>query len=464
MRETVLVIAPNLRDGQRQHSLSRMSQFQVVTTYNVQEALHWISQSRKPDPDAILMEVPLGEETAALAGMQEILHFRSNLPIVILLQYGQDIQGMEFIKAGCIDFLCLPITSGRMRLTLQNLLKLKRMGQYIAWLERKVAGHVDVDDMVGQNCEFKESLSLARHAASSSIPVWVEGETGTGKAVLARSIHGSSDRAGKPFVAVNCEMLPAHLVREVLFGQDYTASVERVQFVLGKIREAEQGTLLLQEVGALQADLRWQLVEMLRTGMFTPVGSSASLPVHARVIFTNSNNEKYRAERDDFEQKLIQHFPIQKISLPSLACRRDDIALLANHFLLIHATSENKYVSGITDRAIEWLEQCHWPNNVGELSHVIWRAVLLTERDVIDVQELKMVQKHRMLYLYSNNQDRAMTDSDGRVKTLRSMEQEAIRFALQQSNGCMTRAAKSLGIGRSTLYRKVQEFNIAAQG
>jgi DNA-binding NtrC family response regulator len=464
MRENILIVgADSIENGSTLwRVLSDTLHYQIIGVPNVNDAVEWLRIGRVPFPDIVLLNAS-GDGSEELNAIQLCKKLRPDLPLLFFTPYGNEKQGMEAVKSGAYDFITKPVTVERLQIAVQNTLKMRRMNQYVTWLERKAAGHTSFEDMIGQSTGMKEAVEVAAHAASSRLPVWIDGEPGTGKTLLARAIHGGGDRAGKPCVVVNCELLPQELASGVLFGQETVTPESEVHFILGKIREADQGTLLLQNPGVLPRELWEQLLATLHSGSLKPEGAVMASPVNVRLICSDNKANKIQAHNLAFKQALCEQFDVVDVSLPSLAERPGDIRLLAQHFLLVHATSENKYITSITERALQWLEHCQWPGNVGELASALWRAVMLCEKSVLDVPELRTVQKNRSIYLYSQGGDSGLTDDHGRVKSLKSVQEEAIRYALQQEGGCMTRAARSLGIGRSTLYRKVQEYELGAK-
>jgi DNA-binding NtrC family response regulator len=461
MRENILIVGADSMEngGALWRVLADTLRYQIIGVETLDKALEWLKVGRTPFPDIVLLN-EVGEGNNLLNGVQSCKKLRPELPLLLFTPYGNETQGMEAIKSGAFDFISKPVTVERLQVAVQNALKMRRMSQYVTWLERKAVGHTSFEDMVGESPLMKEAIAIAARAASSRIPVWIEGETGTGKTLLARAIHGGSERAGKPFVAVNCELLPEHLAPGMLFGQESVMPESNVHFILGKIREADQGTLLLQNPGILPPDMWEHLLSALHKGSLKPQGAAAASPINVRLICADSMASKVQPRNLAFRQMMGEQGEVVDVTLPPLLARSHDIRLLAQHFLLVHATSENKYITSITERALVWLEHCQWPGNVGELANAVWRAVMLCENPVLDVPELRTVQKNRSIYLYSQGSDSVLTDDNGRAKSLKSVQQEAIRYALQQENGCMTRAARSLGIGRSTLYRKVQEYDL----
>lgn len=467
MRETILVVdSSSVRLQEKERVLQQAMHYQTAGVLQVEKALEWVRAGQKPVPDLVLLDVDTAGHAPTIAALRALKTLRGDLPVIVMAPYGDHHGATQAICSGASDCLNKPVPSERLQIALQNVLRMRRIRQYITWLERKAAGHMDIGDMVGESAPFQAALELARKASASESPVAISGGPGTGKTLLARAIHGSGKRAGKPFVIVNCELLPPHLAHGLLFGQENTPHMDGTEFILGKVREADQGTLLLQEIGALTPDLQQRIIDMLREKTITPAGSRTPVPVHVRLIYTTSAPGRHDAGQRAFQQRLADAFPALSLTLPPLKERRGDIALLARHFLLVHATSENKYVSSITDRALTWLENHPWPGNVRQLSSVIWRAVILCEAMRLDVEDLQAVQKIRSIYIADSPLDAAagkqsvLFDAGGNIRTLKSVQEEAIRYALKATDGCMTRAARALGIGRSTLYRKVSEYSI----
>ncbi len=463
MQQTILVISEHASQLQAtEHALQQQMHYKTIACNKVHAAVEWLQSEKHPTPDAIILDI---EPTGGMSAVMELKMLRPRVPLIVMIAYGEDRLSVESIKAGANDFLVKPISLGRLTVSLQNLLKQQRMSVYISWLERKIAGHMEVGDLVGRSPGFRQVIAQAKQAASSRMPVWVDGESGVGKESIARAIHGSSDRAGKPFIVVNCEMLPSHMAESILFGQEKSLRADKLHFMLGKVREADQGTLLLKEVGTLPADIQGKILEMVASGMVRPLGGMA-IPVDVRLICTNTQPAQLSPVQNGFRQKLSALFKIFSISMPPLRDRKDDISLLANHFVTIHATSENKYVSGITEQALQWLQESSWDGNITQLCNMIWRAVILCTGDVIGLDDLQALQRSRFSYSAEHQPEMLMTntsvliDDQGQIKPLKSVEKEAIRFALQQANGCMTRAARTLGIGRSTLYRKVSDLSL----
>jgi DNA-binding NtrC family response regulator len=233
---------------------------------------------------------------------------------------------------------------------------------------------------------------------------------------------------------------------------------------MGKLREADSGTLVLKNIGALPLLLQHRLLEVLAETQARPVGASAPVAIDVRIVSIASDQVEPLIAQGKFSHMLYQRLHSVAIAVPPLRDRRSDIPLLARHFIGMYAAMENKSLYGLTDRALEYLACGAWPGNVRQLSSLLWRAVILCNQELLDTADIRVIPQLQPMQ-YDFSQDNVMAsvsplllDMQGRMKKLKSIEEEVIRFALSYSNGCMTRAARSLGIGRSTLYRRVNEL------
>ncbi len=466
MQETVFSVSDDPAQSQKtEFTLQQRLRYRTVAVPQPDSMVEWVRLKKQPMPDVILMDIE-SVQSAHIDLVRDIKSLCPELPVLVLTPYGSQEAALKAVEAGAGDYLSKPVALERLTISLRNAIKARRMAQYIRWLERTMAGHMDTGDLVGVSGPFRQALGLAQQASSTKSPVWIEGETGAGRESLARAIHGGSDRAGKAFISVNCEMLPPHLAASILFGQERGSPSSQAHFILGKIREADHGTLLLKEVAALPSETLAKILEFLASGTVRAQGGATSQAVDVRVLFASAQPEKYPARQQDFHRKLSGLFRLASISVPPLRSRTQDIAPLARHFLTIHATAENKYISGITDAAITWLERHAWPGNISQLTHLLWRAVMLCDNAMLDIADLQAAQNSRGAHMLqaqaesANGGNSVLIDEEGRARTLKLVEKEAIRFALEQAEGCMTRAARSLGIGRSTLYRKVSELSL----
>jgi DNA-binding NtrC family response regulator len=333
-------------------------------------------------------------------------------------------------------------------------------------------------------------LNAAGKAAASAIPVLIEGESGVGKELIARSIHGSSARRARPFVAVNCGALPETLVESILFGHEkgaFTGATERHN---GKFVEADGGTLFLDEIGELPAAAQVKLLRALQDGEIEPVGGRKSVRVDVRIVSATNRDLIADVKAGRFREDLFYRLHVFPISVPPLRMRRDDIPELTRHFLTRIAAEEGKRIRSISAEGLTLLAAYHWPGNVRQLENAIFRAVVLADGDEIGANEFPQIAallssgaesappliepSPAMVASWPDTDGAAghapahkaaghslpLTDPRGDVRSLEDIERDAIRFAISHYRGQMSEVARRLKIGRSTLYRKLEGLGL----
>lgn len=416
-------------------------------------ALYLIKQDKKHEIDGVLLDLGMPEMDGRTA-LPKILTLRPGLPVIVLTASDHVKDAVEVMRLGAADFLTKPAEPERLRVSLENALNLSRLKEDVARLERAGENRAGFADMIGHDSALMTvPVKLARKAANSDITTLITGETGTGKEVLARAIHGEGMRAGKPFVAVNCGAIPRELVESTLFGHKKGAFTGAVDDAPGKFREADGGTLFLDEVGELSADAQVKLLRALQQREVEPVGAAKSMPVNVRVIAATHRSLAHEVKNGDFREDLYYRLNVFPIHLPPLRERRDDIPLLAVYFLTHYAALEKKGMLTLSTEAKAWMKRHDWPGNVRELENRIYRAVLMCEgndirMEAFDEPSLALAQETAAAPLPFHH-------ADGSLLTLAEVEQAAFAAALAHTGGNVTRAAAALGIGKSTLYRRL---------
>jgi DNA-binding NtrC family response regulator len=464
MPKKILIVDPDAAQlNLTEYTIRQKLGYHTITAASAGEALQLMRGGEVSPPDLILIDVGM----ATVAGKQVLRELKSaapQLPVVVLIPYGGEAYAGPLVAAGASDFLTKPLVPERLKVSIQNVLKIQRMSHHLSRMERKLAGHVHFTDIIGSTSALQRAISSGREAAVCDTPVWLEGEYGTGKELLARAIHGSSQRAGHAFVSLNCKTLFDDAAETVIFGRD--AKPGTLHFILGKLREAHRGTLLLKDIGMLRPLLQHRLLDMLQRATITDNDPAGAIDV--RLICSDNGHARTMIGQGHFSHILYQHLAGISIALPPLRDRRHDIIPLAKHLVSLHSASENKDMHGLTEGALQHLAMAQWPGNIRQLSHLLWRSVLLCNQEMLDVGDIRLIQQLQPVY-YGGYHDNALSaaspllfDGQGQIKKLKSIEDEVIRFALRYSDGCMTRAARTLGIGRSTLYRRVNELEPAA--
>jgi DNA-binding NtrC family response regulator len=332
------------------------------------------------------------------------------------------------------------------------------------------------------------AMHTAQKAAASTIPVLIEGESGVGKELFARAIHGSGERRSKPFVAVNCGAIPENLVESILFGHEKGAFTGATERHTGKFVEAAGGTLFLDEVSELPFTAQVKLLRALQEGTVEAVGGRKAVRVDVRIVSATNRKLLERVKSGHFREDLFYRLHVLPLTIPPLRMRREDIPHLVRHFLARFCAEENRHIAGVSGDAMAHLSQFEWPGNIRQLENAVYRAVVMSEHDQLAVSDFPQaaglpsppmsevvnepliieapVQSTAPAMISGNDIPIAplpgtgmlsMLTNSGEVRPLEELEAEIIRFAISHYRGQMSEVARRLKIGRSTLYRKIDE-------
>ena len=398
------------------------------------------------------------------------------------------------MRAGAVDFVIKPTSAERLEVSIKSALKIEALQGEISRIKKKVEGTLTFSDLVLRGEAMRRVITLGRRAAASNIPVLIEGESGVGKELIARAVHGESDRKAMPFVVVNCGAIPENLVESILFGHEkgsFTGAIERRN---GKFQEADGGTLFLDEIGELPLDAQVKLLRALQEGEVDPVGSKKPVKVNFRLVSATNRDMIQLVKDGKFREDLYYRLNVFPIWVPPLRDRLDDVPELALHFLARFAAEEGRRVNSISARALQLLTSYAWPGNVRQLENAMFRAVVLCDGNELSINEFPQIAAHVEGFSAAVPVAPALVDKrpvitgpvmlgaentvpqtvevgkgelgipavtdQGEIRSLESMEADMIRLALGRYRGHMTEVAKRLGIGRSTLYRKMREFGL----
>jgi DNA-binding NtrC family response regulator len=365
----------------------------------------------------------------------------------------------EALRAGALDFLVKPASPERLAVSVRNALRLAALEDELARSHRSGDGTAGFGDIVATDAGMERALVLGRRAAVSDLPILIEGEPGTGKALLARAIHGGGDRRGRPFVILSRHTAD---LEKALFGADRD---------VGRIQAARQGTLLIEDIERLSPDVQARLMSLLATGMLEQSAGKAPLRPDIRLIATTSTDLQERVRAGLFREDLYYRLNVLPIRLPPLRARRDAIPELAARFVARAAAEHGRPAHGIAPDALALLMRRAWPGNIRELESVIRRAVILAEGPELIFADLGVQPAGAAPAAdrqgVTTPEAPAMVGglsalrADGDVRPLAEVEAAMIALALERYRGRMATVARKLGIGRSTLYRKLKELGIS---
>lgn len=385
------------------------------------------------------------------------------LPFIVLTASEKTNDAVEAMRLGAVDFISKPAEQARLITSVRNALAMKSLQEEVGRLKQGGAQHYCFEDVLSVSPGLKEVAALGRKAAGSEIPVLITGESGVGKEVFAHAIHLESARAEKPFVSVNCGALPDNLVESTLFGHEKGSFTGATAKSLGKCREADGGVLFLDEVGELKPDAQVKLLRMLQQGEIEPVGAGKPVKVDVRVISATNRSLEQMVAQGRFREDLYYRLHGLPLYIPSLRERRKDIPALAEHLLTRMAMTEQRPNLRLSQEAMNWLVSYGWPGNVRELQHVLSRAVLLAEGDIVEATDLaRWARGERGISAATTDASAApktvvLEGPDGHFKTLEALEQEIIEAALMRYGAHIGRAAAALGVGQSTLYKRMRK-------
>ncbi|MEM1161923.1 MAG: sigma-54 dependent transcriptional regulator [Pseudomonadota bacterium] len=451
-------------------SVLSASGFAVTSVENGRAVIDHFKADDSKRVDLLLLDLQMPD----LDGITVLQHLRRDgisLPVLVLTSDGSVSRAVEAMQSGANDFLIKPAGPERLEVSIRNALAMSDLSTEVRRLSKTEENRLSFEELVSVSSSTREAIAMARRAARSEIPILIQGESGTGKEVFARAIHGSSDRAGEPFVAVNCGALPAQLVESILFGHEKGAFTGATSKRTGKFQEATGGTLFLDEIGELPLDAQVKLLRAIQTGEIDPVGATQPVKVNIRLISATNRDLEDMIRSGGFREDLYYRLGVFPLTLPALRDRREDLPGLARMFLKRFATAEGVQVEGFTQSAMELIAHADWPGNVRQLENTIHRAVVMTDSTLIRPIDLQGVGlRESAVPCASRDQDAVLpgrapgTDQymreDGHIKRLLEIEAEVISKALAIYRGRMSETARRLGIGRSTLYRKIDELQL----
>ena len=476
MAQSILIVEDD--PAQRRYLKTVISAlgFRTLEAAGGRDAIDLLTGAPTEPIDLVILDLVM-PEVDGFAVLDRINPARPDLPVIVLTMQGGVDTVVKVMRTGAVDFIVKPASPERLQVSVENALKLTALSDEVSRLTRRADGRTSFDDIVLRSSLMTQTLNFARRAADSRIPILIEGESGTGKELVARAIQGTGERSGKPFVPVNCGAIPENLVESILFGHEKGAFTGADQRRAGKFQEADGGTIFLDEIGELRSDLQVKLLRALQEGEIDSVGSKRPVKVDVRVISATNQDLAKRVAEGAFRQDLYYRLNVFPILIPPLRERTEDIPPLIDHFVGVYAASEGKAVRGVAPEAYDLLSDYAWPGNVRQLENAVFRAVVLCDVDILSVADFPQVAQARGVASVAasdipfaqtggpggaNGSQIATKNASGDLRTLKDVEDDMIRAALEHCRGQMSEVARQLAIGRSTLYRKVRELGLDA--
>lgn len=401
---------------------------------------------QKEGTDIILCDVKLPDGN----GVDFVKNIKAKYPaveIILLTAYGNIPDGVQAMRNGAFDYITKGDDNDKIIPLLHRALEKVHLAKKLEQLQKQVGLHYSFESIISESAEIKDAISIARKVATTDTTVLLTGETGTGKEVFAQAIHHSSIRSNKPFIAVNCSAFSKELLESELFGHKAGAFTGAIRDKKGLFEEANHGTIFLDEIGEMAFELQAKLLRVLESGEFIKVGDTKTYKVNVRIIAATNRNLQKEIEAGHFRSDLFYRISVFTISLPALRERAKDIPALARYFAGLFAAKTNKPVPVLQKDYLDSLQQYHWPGNIRELKNVIERSVILNEHSELTAANLPV---------------ELQNDAAGfSAFELAGVEKSHIRKVLKHTNGNKTEAARLLNIGLTTLYRKIEEYQLS---
>ena len=473
MAKTVLVVDDDPTQRRLIQAVLEREGFAVAQAESGQQALDRLAGGQPADVVVLDWVMP------GLSGLETLKEMRGRgvrVPVLILTANGGVDTVVQSMQAGAQDFFVKPASPERIIVSIRNALQ---MGDYVAEVTRLTKRHsntVAFDDLVGASAPMALVKRMGERGARSGAPILILGESGVGKELIARAVHGASDRNGKPFVAVNCGALPENLVESILFGHEKGAFTGAVDKHSGKFQEAHGGTLFLDEIGELPLDMQVKLLRALQEGEIDPVGSKRSVKVDVRIISATNRDLANQVKEGRFREDLYYRLNVFPIEAPSLRERLSDVPALVEHFIRRFNVEEGKRVMAATPETLAMLGAFDWAGNVRQLENAVYRAMILADGPYLQPHDFPAISglavpppsAQPALAVLEGAVPVSMEaagppspvrilDEKGHLRTLEEIERDLIQLAIEIYAGHMSEVARRLGIGRSTLYRKVRE-------
>ncbi len=462
--------------------------YQVETVDGGEAALARLQAADKTPVDCLVLDLVMPD----LDGMGVLSRMRERkitTPVIVQTAHGSIEAVISAMRAGAIDFVVKPVGAERLQVSIKNALRFDALEDEIRRISKRTTGTMTFKDIVTRSDDMARIIRLGERAAKSNIPVLIEGESGVGKELIARAIQGVSDRKGKPFITVNCGALPENLVESILFGHEKGAFTGATEKHAGKFVEANGGTLFLDEIGELPLETQVKLLRALQECEIDPVGGKRSIKVDIRLISATNQNLIEQVRQGRFREDLYYRLNVFPITIPPLRSRRDDIADLSRRFVARFAAEEGKRIRGLTAECLALLHAYDWPGNVRQLENAVFRAVVLADADELTVAEFPQIaaqvqgfdvrvppapalaahaavapQREIVRVEVRDPNVLRLLDENGNVRKIDALEADVIRFAMTYYRGQMSEMARRLGIGRSTLYRKMKDHGLEEAG
>jgi DNA-binding NtrC family response regulator len=461
-KNSILVVEDEVK-MQRILEVNLRDKYTVLLASNGQEALDIV---RRGDVSLILTDMKMpGKDGLSL--LHDVKAFAQDIPVVLITAYGTIESAIQAMKEGAYDYILKPLKMEEIEVVIEKALVHASLLDENRSLREELRSTYGFDNIISINQKMLKILELIGQIANSKATVLLQGESGTGKELVARAIHYNSRRSKGPFIVVNCSAIPGELLESELFGYEKGAFTGATRVKLGSFELADTGTLFLDEIGEMQKELQVKILRALEGYRFMRIGGTEYIDVDVRVITASNRDLKEAVAVGDFREDLYYRLNVVCINLPPLRERREDVPLLATHFMEKYKGEGKVQVKGITEEALKVLEQYHWPGNVRELENCVLRAMVLAKTDRVDVGNLpEEVIKGAGIWEVQtplNVEELKTLKKKERARVMTQIEREFIGEALRRNQGNVSRSAQDVGMDRRQFQNLIKKYGILVE-
>ncbi|MEP0862282.1 MAG: sigma-54-dependent Fis family transcriptional regulator [Ignavibacterium sp.] len=429
--------------------------FRTFTASSGNEGLAFID---KEQIDIILSDYKMPDKTG-IEVLEAAKRINPEISFVLMTAYGTIENAVKAMRLGAYDYLSKPVDLDELELLIEKIIENKNLKSEVSFLKQQLQEKFKIDSFISSSPKMQEVLSVAARAAESKATVLITGESGSGKEVLAKSIHYISSRKDKPFVAVNVPALPETLLESELFGHEKGAFTGADKARIGRFELANKGTIFLDEIGDIPMNLQVKLLRVLQEHKIERLGSNESIEIDVRVIAATHQNLEQKIKDGTFREDLFYRLNVISIHIPPLRERKEDVMPLIEHFIKKYAEENGKPKIEISKEAVDYLMKYNYPGNVRELENIIERAVVLSRQNIITVNDLPSNVKG-----FKTETDPILDENKTLNEQVEALEKKLIYDALMRANGNQSLAGRMLGITERNLRYKMQKYGIKKFG
>jgi two-component system, NtrC family, nitrogen regulation response regulator NtrX len=453
MKSRILVIDD---EAEIRRSVRMILEYEGYEVLEASSGPEGVILAERESPDLVFLDIKM-PGMDGLDALQRIKAFSETVPVVIISGHGTVSTAVEATKAGAFDFIEKPLASERVLVTIRNALDQTRLRDENKSLKR--AAEVR-HQMVGESPALRQVWEAIKRAAPTNATVLLLGESGSGKELVARSIHRNSLRSRERFVQVNCAAIPEELIESELFGHEKGSFTGATEKQIGKFEQADRGTIFLDEVADMSPKTQAKVLRVLQEGEVERLGSARTIKVDVRVIAATNKDLEAEIEKGNFREDLYFRLSVIPIRVPPLRDRREDIPALVKHFADLFSRDNNRRPQRFTQAAFEYLQKARWKGNVRELKNTVERLIIMTPGDAIEVDDLRDIVR-------LESKAPAPDNEKERPGTLREFKESAERTflvgKLRENNWNISKTAEVIGTPRSNLYKKLEQYGISQE-